>query len=298
MPPESTVPSERRDPDAFIVTVTPDMARQMLANRAPNRPINNARVAEFTRIIIAGEFRLSNDAIAFDTSARLLNGQHRLMACVLSGQPIVCLVLHAIPQENFRIMDRGSRRTLNQVLTCEFPDTDLRKMSGVINVMRWAPVAYNRLRQMTPDQACAFVQSYGDSLRFVTSMFGKEHQRVATSAPVRAAIARAYYHVEAQTVSRFCEILLTRNGAIPNGPAENAPLMLASWASKVGSRRVAAHAGQSQIYQHAQNAIRHFVSGTPVNLPRPIPGDIYPLPYRGLDFANVAFQDLETEPNG
>lgn len=66
-----------------------------------------------------GEWLVSPDAIAFDFSGRLINGQHRLKAIVNSGETVTCLVVWNLPPEAFKIADVGVKRTGGDVLRIE-----------------------------------------------------------------------------------------------------------------------------------------------------------------------------------
>ena len=67
-----------------IKLVTPKIAKQWLSNNAHNRKINSERVAELCQKMQQGTWKEKGPAIEVTDTGRLLNGQHRLTAIVLS----------------------------------------------------------------------------------------------------------------------------------------------------------------------------------------------------------------------
>lgn len=101
------------DVTAELVTVTPDMALEWLETcNTHNRPVRESFVAKLVRAIVAGEWQVNGEAIKFSTEGVLLDGQHRLWACVQSDTPIVTAVVRGVEMSAQVTMDTGVRRTL------------------------------------------------------------------------------------------------------------------------------------------------------------------------------------------
>jgi hypothetical protein len=78
-----------RDP----VTVTPEMAREWLdANTGV--PFNSQphKVDQYARDMASGHWPLTGEGIRFDEADQLVDGRHRLRACVKSGVPFLTYV--------------------------------------------------------------------------------------------------------------------------------------------------------------------------------------------------------------
>lgn len=101
------------------VDITPTLATEWLRLNTSNRPLRQSRVKKYAEDMAAGRFLPSPDAIAFarcsDGSSRLINGQHRLQACILAGSPFKAHVIFDMPEESFSITDRGMGRSLSDV---------------------------------------------------------------------------------------------------------------------------------------------------------------------------------------
>lgn len=100
-----------------LKTITPDEAKAMLEKNIGNRPCNQATVRLYTNLMLEGKWGLTPDAIAFDVTGRLMNGQHRLKAVILSNTTQKFLVTSQMPLESFAYTDYGRRRQAGDVLS-------------------------------------------------------------------------------------------------------------------------------------------------------------------------------------
>ena len=69
--------------------ITPEMALEILTNKNfKNRPIKKHALKRLTDAIKSGEWIVTNQGISFDPDGNLLDGQHRLHACIEANIPI------------------------------------------------------------------------------------------------------------------------------------------------------------------------------------------------------------------
>lgn len=104
-------PQETRSYTVRVVSITPQLAEEMLGRMARNRPIDPATVQRYVAAMLDGRWHSSTDAIGFDTDGNLINGQHRLTAIIESGMTIEMLVAENVPAEMMPLIDRGRPRT-------------------------------------------------------------------------------------------------------------------------------------------------------------------------------------------
>ncbi len=104
-------------PTMRIEQVTPELADKYLGTMTQNRVLRDNRVMQWVTIITEGEWKLTNDAISFDTNGHLLNGQHRLAAIVVAEITVPLLVLRGVPADVQDVMDSGLTRKLSDALT-------------------------------------------------------------------------------------------------------------------------------------------------------------------------------------
>jgi len=107
-----------------IVTVTPKMAKEWL-ERVPERQrkASPSKVRKWSYFMDVAEWKLSNDAIIFDSDGFLINGQHRLMALLEAGKPQQFIVGRGWSPDTFIIMDRQNTRRTQQFVRGQHSNT-------------------------------------------------------------------------------------------------------------------------------------------------------------------------------
>ena len=99
-------------------TVTPDMAREYLRLNRDNRALSDEHKQMIAKDIMAGNWMLNAQPISFtgDPDAadlggvQLLNGQHRLHACIEADAPIEVPIAKNIPPAAFATFDAHTRK--------------------------------------------------------------------------------------------------------------------------------------------------------------------------------------------
>ncbi|HEX9992481.1 MAG TPA: hypothetical protein VGB14_06115 [Acidimicrobiales bacterium] len=100
---------------AEVVTITPEAAAVMLAGNIVNRKLRRQRVLLYAKQMAAGKWRLTGETIVFSPTGQLLQGQHRLHACIEAGVSFPTIVVRGIDPEAMRVMDSGLARTAADV---------------------------------------------------------------------------------------------------------------------------------------------------------------------------------------
>lgn len=103
-----------------VVMVTPQIAKKWLAAGGKNRKISNFKVREYADSIKAGKWVLNGEGILFDASGKLIDGQHRLSAVVLSGITTPMLIIRGIDDPRaFETIDIGKKRGVEDIIGME-----------------------------------------------------------------------------------------------------------------------------------------------------------------------------------
>jgi len=92
-------------------TITPAAAAALLERNTGNRALNSRKVAQYASDMAAGRWMCNGEALKIAASGRLLDGQHRLQACVESGVPFATLVVSGLGDTTQLTMDQGVKRT-------------------------------------------------------------------------------------------------------------------------------------------------------------------------------------------
>lgn len=101
-----------------VSEITPELAKEILeTSNHDNRPLKKAHVKMLTSSLKNNEWMLNGESIAFSASGRLLDGQHRLTACINSGKSFKTIVIRGIDDEAaFGTIDIGKPRSVTDLM--------------------------------------------------------------------------------------------------------------------------------------------------------------------------------------
>lgn len=179
-------------------TITPEQAEDYLKYRnEKNRPIRKKAVGRFAADMRAGRWTITHQGIAFGADGSLMDGQHRLAACVASGVPFETSVVRYCNEEIAErakpAIDSGNSRNDadGSVFAGEMIKAEAKDLTALINV--------NLRLDGSPDTSKArhALPRYGAAGRWALAKLpGKRF-----SAPMRAAFAFMWmaYPEEAET---------------------------------------------------------------------------------------------------
>lgn len=99
-----------------LVYITPTQAQAWLGNNDLNRNIRSQVVDMYARAMVEGRWQINGETIKISETGKLLDGQHRLSACVKAGVGFYSLVVGGLPEDYFATIDTGLSRTHGDVL--------------------------------------------------------------------------------------------------------------------------------------------------------------------------------------
>lgn len=186
-----------------IETITPAQAQAMLNNNHKNRHISRNHVNALARDIEAGAWELTGEPIVLGPTGELLDGQHRLSACIQAGVAIQVLVVRGV--KSFEKGDAGRKRQAGDVLA----------MNGVRNA---TAVAASSARLIAVSQGLwttvcsrSEILAFADRHPALSDVTGKISGQVkyglATAVSVAAYIG--VYHGRADDAAAFVEVFKT-----------------------------------------------------------------------------------------
>jgi len=97
--------------NARIEVITPKLAEQYLEKNGHNRKLSKSRVRTLVGAMNRGEWVYNADPIRFAITGRLIDGQTRLAAVMVSKKPIESLVIRGLPESVMSTIDIGKIRT-------------------------------------------------------------------------------------------------------------------------------------------------------------------------------------------
>jgi hypothetical protein len=87
------------------ITITPEMAMQLLEHNTLNRPLSDAHVKHIASQIVDGKWRFNGDTIKISVDDQVLDGQHRLWACIEAKKPIETIIVRGVHRDAFSTID-------------------------------------------------------------------------------------------------------------------------------------------------------------------------------------------------
>ncbi len=108
-----------------LVNVTPAMAANWLMKNEGNRKLREQHSASLARAMDQGKYKLTHQAAALTKKGRLIDGQHRMRAIVLSGKTVPMFIAYDVPDDVFAVLDSGMPRKMHERLRSNPADTAL-----------------------------------------------------------------------------------------------------------------------------------------------------------------------------
>lgn len=114
--------------------VKPDLAKKWIAvNSKANRNINPLRVDQYCRDMTDGEWQFNGESIKFSAGGTLVDGQHRLLACIQAGVPFETNVIFGLQEDAIFTIDSNMVRTTAHMLKMTQGTTYATAISGSLS---------------------------------------------------------------------------------------------------------------------------------------------------------------------
>lgn len=97
-------------------TITPKLAQELLSANTGNRSISRGLVSKYARDMKEGRWAYNGSAILVADTGKLLDGQHRLLACVSADKPFQSLIVRGLPESIMATVDAGRKRSASDML--------------------------------------------------------------------------------------------------------------------------------------------------------------------------------------
>ena len=254
------------------ILVTPSMATAFLENNDQNRPLYQSLINKYSRDMIADNWYLGNDAIAFANNKGVLNGQHRLWAIIESNTSQEFLVVWGSTKEDQEVMDQGRSRQLHDV--CILAGIGVGKFaSSVGRFIRRQTIQYIP-RQATRAEEKDFVINHKKGLNWAEETFKpaniKKQDRAGTvptiGNDVASAFTRAWLYYQNDPEKRQ-RVELMAKGLIYQGiydelnaKRNDGDGAFYNLVCKLNNHRDQGQVGRDERYKLAEKAIMLFVN--------------------------------------
>ena len=245
-----------------VETITPDRADALLHTSAGNRSISKHLVRFLASEMSSGSWMLNGEPIIISITGKLIEGHHRMHACITSGRPFVTAVTYGVDDGAFVTINTGRTRSPGDVFKIiGIPNSN--KMSSVVNksiyymhsvgkdsVNEWNvpfTMSKNKLVEVYHADAERYIDANAHAYRIydalpssIPSVVGGMHYLFSTVNPILAA--------------DFAEKV--RSGAnLPEG--HPAMALRNAWIKRREAKRRSSSSEMMVITCHAWNAFRH-----------------------------------------
>lgn len=114
-----------------VENVTPEMASRLLGTITTQRRMRRRVVERYAREMVSGNWHLNGEAIIIGKDGRLLNGQHRLNAVLMSKKSVPMMVVKGVEPEAMASIDTGSSRSYGDVVMLRGGSTQGPQMASI-----------------------------------------------------------------------------------------------------------------------------------------------------------------------
>lgn len=98
------------------MVITPQYAEALLAKTGKNRSVIKKHISHIQECLERGEWVFNGEPIIVAATGRVLDGQHRLIACCRSGVSIDTNIVFGVDESVFDTIDQGRSRSVGNVL--------------------------------------------------------------------------------------------------------------------------------------------------------------------------------------
>lgn len=127
-----------------VTEITPELAELYLSKNTKNRQVKLSHVNNLASQMSLGIWVQNGESIKFDDYGNLIDGQHRLNACIKSGVNFKSLVIRGLPSESFKTIDTGSKRTAQDLLSVD----NIKNSCAVSAIIKFV-ISYNKTKALS-----------------------------------------------------------------------------------------------------------------------------------------------------
>lgn len=262
-----------------IETITPEIAKEYLSHNTANRNLRGRTLETMVRDMKCGNWKLTHQGIAFDSSGNLVDGQHRLTAVALSGVTVRMMVTRNVEDDAIMNIDTGMGRTVGDALKIiavkTGEDDPAIRHKGVIAAIRsLIYCGYNTNTKLSNDEVMVFMDRMDKQIHDVYKICltrGKP-----SNGSVNAAVLAALLCGEnVDNLKKFMSVFLLGDTKDCNDLNTGAAFRLATILMDAKIRHISM--SKDKIYRLTENAIWQFLHGTETRLLREAKQHRYPV---------------------
>lgn len=191
--------------------ITPERAQQYLDGHENYRPLNMKRAMKYAEVMEMGAWEVG-PPIVFDEIGKLIDGQTRLKAVILHGQPVEFAVIRGMNGNAVKVFDNGANRRGADVLRhCGgFEGKNVRRYQTMIRAIHiGCPLTTKNRKTILNCEYPTLYAEYQDAVDFTATTFNQKMRVAGVIAPFYGVFGRAYicHPEEVDLLSRIAQAL-------------------------------------------------------------------------------------------
>lgn len=205
---------------AQFTSISPQVAHKFLESMVDNRPVKKRVVDGMVRAMKAGDFPFCADAVRFDDSGQLIDGEHRMRAIIESGTTHTMLVVYGLDPKSRMYMDQGVTRRPADQITLGLKRKNASKLAAVANILiRWEAAAHLTTNlKPTPNEVYRYVEENVGLLELAVHHQNELVRGIGYGTAACAAVFVRAYAVDPIFTVRFFEGLTDGVDLVPTQP--------------------------------------------------------------------------------
>lgn len=164
-----------------LEVITPEVAVKYYAKSAGNRNIRWTKVDQYVLDMLDGKWLVTGDGITFNEYGELVQGHHRLLACIKANTPFKTFVVRNVSAGANIAMDTGMTRSLADYLTYAGYKNVTQLAASITSCWRWENSLHTNknVTQPTRQQAMAWLSENPEIVDIIPVT------NVVTSSPIK-----------------------------------------------------------------------------------------------------------------
>ena len=179
-------------------------------NPERQRNLNPRKVEKYARQILAGLWGLTHQGIAIDIDGNVIDGQHRLKAIYEANpqEKVPVLIVSGLPRNSITSIDDPYKRTSAQAATISGFEEATNGRMAIARAMLWSCSSYY-LPEFSNKEIVKIYSKFEEPILFASRSFKNFGSQPVKGSPIRAAVARAWYHADRVRLEDFLRVMDT-----------------------------------------------------------------------------------------
>jgi hypothetical protein len=235
----------------------PEKAKEYLKRNHPNnRRLSKDRVLRYSMDMAKDMWYPTGDPIRFDIKGFLVDGQHRLAACIRSGKTLKNVpVVTNLSEDAMRVIDQGQKRTASQIVKISGNGISNEELS-IARVLFWTVDSTNNGDLASVELVRDMYYKHQEAVRFAVALYDSKTKSISY-APIRGVIALAYYYIDLEVLASFMFTLDT--GVLKDHRVQSAFLLRNEFLTS--RKKTNTRDARALFYKKTISALKYVVEG-------------------------------------